>query len=266
MFFTPFVGLQGQHRRFPRRILSQTKNTAIDNVLLARYCEVMGSVRVSNHSPGLVLPRLSGWLSVDRLSLLFGLFRSIHWWLSHQRREGMYEILDYDTTLELLDPKGKLATLKKRQRVRFLQNNVIAFQDYAWGDGQIFADYRCSPGVEVDRYQEGDRWNILISLRETKNSGDIVDFYIERTVRSSFTKAEEWRQVEIRHKTKRLKISIVFPRERHCQRAVLLRRSQPGTTILGPEHFTKLPDGRQMLTWEAKRIGRFEIYTIRWRW
>ena len=43
----------------------------------------------------------------------------------------------------------------------------------------MFGEYKCLPGVEVDRYQEGDRWNILISLRETKSSGDIEDFYID---------------------------------------------------------------------------------------
>jgi hypothetical protein len=226
----------------------------------------MDSAHVAHSSPAQLGRRLLALLPIGRIAVLFDVYRLFRPWLNHLRREGLYEILDYDSTLELLDPQGQTAIVKKRQQVRFLQDNVIAFQDYAWGDGQILADYRCSPGVEVDRYQEGDRWNILISLRETKNSGDIEDFYIERTTRNTFSKNEEWRQVEIRHKTKRLKISIVFPMERRCQRAVLLRRSQPGTTVLGPEHFTKLPDGRQMLIWETRRIMRFEIYTISWRW
>ena len=50
----------------------------------------------------------------------------------------------------------------------------------------------------MDRYRDGDRWNILISLRETRSRGDIEDFYIERTARNGFTKREEWRQAEIR--------------------------------------------------------------------
>jgi hypothetical protein len=53
---------------------------------------------------------------------------------------------------------------------------VIAFEDYAWGDGDVLAEYKCSPGFEADRYLEGDRWNILISLRETKHRGDVQDF------------------------------------------------------------------------------------------
>ena len=59
---------------------------------------------------------------------------------------GMYEILDYDATLELKDPAGKKAVLTRRQVVRLLQDNVVAIHDHAWGDGRLFARYRCQPG------------------------------------------------------------------------------------------------------------------------
>lgn len=186
--------------------------------------------------------------------------------MDYRNREGLYEILEYNSTLELLDSQGKTATFKKHQRVKFIQDFTIAFEDYVWGDGQIFADYTCSPGVVVDRYKEGDRWNVLISLRETKSRGEIEDFYIQRTARNGFTKAEEWWQVEIRHPTRRLKLSAIFPPKRRCRRAVLLQRSQHTTTVLGPQHFTDLPDGRQLLTWEIGNIRDFEIYTLKWRW
>jgi hypothetical protein len=53
---------------------------------------------------------------------------------------GIYEVLEYEKTLELVDPKGKLAVYTKHKKVRFLQDKVIAFQDQAFGDGNIFAD------------------------------------------------------------------------------------------------------------------------------
>jgi hypothetical protein len=213
--------------------------------------------------------RLLALLSLERIAVLFDVYQLFRPWLNHLRREGLYEILEYDSTLELLDPQGQTAIVKKRQQVKFNQDHIIAFQDYAWGDGDCLADYKCSPGVVVDRYQEGgDRWNLLISLRETKSRGDIEDFRIVRTVKQSFTKDDEWWQVEIRHPTKRLKMTVIFPRERRCQRAVLLQRSRHRATVLGPEHFSDLPepDGRQMLVWETKNIRWFEIYTLKWRW
>jgi hypothetical protein len=198
--------------------------------------------------------------------IVLDLYRGLRQWLIRKVHTGMYEMLDYDCTLELVDSKGKLATFKRHQKVKFLQDNVIAFQDYAWGQGELFARYKVSPGVEVDRYRDGDRWNVLISLRETKSRGDIEDFYIERTVRNGFTKDQEWRQVEVRHQTRRLRLATIFPKNRHCQRAILLQRSRNRTTVLDREHFSELPDGRQVLTWETHNITRLEIYTIRWSW
>ncbi len=197
---------------------------------------------------------------------LADLIRRLYQLWQRSRHEGMYEILEYDSVLELCDPKGEVAILKRRQQVKFLQDNVIAFQDRVWGEGELFADYKVSPGVEVDRYQDGDRWNVLISLRETKGSGDVEDFYIQRTIRNGFRKTEEWRQTDIHYQTRHLRLAIIFPRKRRCQRAILIERNRNRTTELEQGHFSDLPDGRQMLTWETNQPKRFETYTIRWKW
>lgn len=217
-------------------------------------------------TPQAALSSLLTYLSPTRLTNLLDLYAALHHWLQRHRQTGIYEILEYDSTLELLDSRGHKAVFKKQQRVKFLQDYINTFQDYAWGDGEIFAEYKCSPGIVVDRYQEGDRWNILISLHETKNCGDIEDFYIERRAENGFLKTEETLQTEVRHHTKRLKMRIIFPKKRRCQRALLLQRSRHHAIVLGPEHFTDFPDGRQLLTWETKKIRRFEIYTLQWRW
>ena len=69
--------------------------------------------------------------------------------------KGLYEVLDYEATLELTDKKGKRAFVRKYEKVRYLQNNNIAFQDQAWGDGKILINYRCTPGFPVDTYRSG---------------------------------------------------------------------------------------------------------------
>lgn len=210
--------------------------------------------------------KLLACFSLEWLTVLPDLYRLLHQWWHSYRHEGTYEVLSYRATLELLDAKGKTSIFKKQQRIKLLQANIIAFEDYAWGDGDIFVDYKCSPGVPVDRYQEGDRWNVLISLRETKNPGEITNFYIERTVKNGFTTAEEAWQVEMRNRTRYLKLEIIFPKERRCKRALLVPRNHHSSTRLGPDHFSELPDGRQVLTWETDKIKRFEIYTLRWSW
>lgn len=215
-------------------------------------------------STGLTLHKLVDFLTPDFLRSLLLLSKDLKAFI--QKERGLYHILDCDITVELLDAKGKAAVQKKRLKVKFLQDSVSAFVDYVWGDGENFDSYACSPGVVADRYKEGDRWNVLISLRETKNSGDVEEFHIERRVRDAFLSEDEWYQMEIRHKTKQLRMSIIFPKGRSCRSAHLVTRSQHTSKELGPDHLTELPDGRQQLSWETGDIKQLEVYTLKWRW
>lgn len=179
---------------------------------------------------------------------------------------GMYEILEYDATLEITDPTGEEANLTRHEVIRFLQDNVVAIHDHAWGDGDLFAEYHCQPGIPVDFYDDGSKHNILISLRETKNRGDVIDLWIERVIKGGLLGKDEWLETEIDHRVKYLKLSIIFPRRRRCQRAILTRRSTNQTITLEGRYFSTLSDGRQQLTWEAKYPKLHDLYTIKWRW
>lgn len=225
----------------------------------------MGSGEPDNRTWRYYLRRLLTGFPFELLPLFVDVAQDIARWIG-DRYAGPYEILDYDAVVELIDETGTLALFKKRQRVKFLQNSIIAIEDYAWGDGDILADYKCTPGVVVDKYRQGDRWNILISLRDTKSIGDIEQFHIERTVKDAYTRDEEWLQTEIRRHTRRLKMSVIFPQNRHCQHAVLIQRSASRVTELGPEHVDNLPDGRQIVFWETTHAKGFDVYTLKWRW
>lgn len=93
--------------------------------------------------------------------------------------EGMYEVLEYEAICEIKNRRGTQAHFSKRQRVRYLQNNIISYLDQGWGDGNILLNYQCSPGVEADRYRLGHKTYILISLRDVKRRGDEDEFRIE---------------------------------------------------------------------------------------
>jgi hypothetical protein len=179
---------------------------------------------------------------------------------------GMFEILEYQATLEIMDPNGEEAVLTRQEVIRFLQDNVVAIYDVAWGDGEILADYQCQPGVPVDFYQDGSKYKILISLRETKNRGDVETFSRERSIKGGFLSKDEWLETEIDHWTEHLKLSIIFPHERLCQRATVTRRSTNETITLDRQHFSTLSDGRQILTWQTSRPKLHDLYTIKWHW
>lgn len=185
------------------------------------------------------------------------------WW-RFRPRQGLYEVLDYNAELELLDGEGQYAVFTKQMHVRYLQDHIIAYQDMAWGDGDIFAEYRCSPGIAVDRYKEGNRYRVLISLRESKHRGDEDHITIERHIKGGFTRRTEYFQNIVNHRMKKMTISVIFPPDRHPGQLTIVEHQRSQSTGLKPEHFHHLPDGRLRVSWATKYPRRDEIYSLRW--
>lgn len=181
-------------------------------------------------------------------------------------QDGLYEVLEYESTLELLDKSGKKAKFQKREKIRYQQNNIIAYQDQAWGDGEILADYRCSPGVPVDQHRPGQKTYVLISLREVKNRDDIDEFNIEWGIKNGFSRKNEQWETDVMHPTKQLKIQIIFPKSRVPIRTMLIENNRQKTRKLGADYQYQLPDGRYMISWEKFKPRLHEKYIIAWSW
>lgn len=180
--------------------------------------------------------------------------------------EGMYEVLEYESVLELHDAGGKRATFTKRKKVRYLQNNIIAYQDYGWGDGEQFLDYQVKPGIPVDRYKIGYRTYILLSLREVKNKGDVDEFNIQWKIKNGFLKPDGFWGVDISSRTKEIKMNVIFPKGRPPQSARLVETNTRRTMVLGNDSVKQLADGRWQITWEKHKPRLYEHYIIRWDW
>ncbi len=180
--------------------------------------------------------------------------------------EGMYEVLDYNVTYELKDAKGKVAHISKQEKVRYLQNNIISYQDQAWGEGEILLNYQCSPGVKADEYQLGHKRLILISLRDKKQKGDMDEFNIEWDSQDAFLRPSEDCEVEISHRTKKLLIQVIFPKSRPPLKASVIEGTSRKTHILEQETIRKLPDGRWRIEWEKNHPRLYERYIVKWDW
>jgi hypothetical protein len=197
----------------------------------------------------------------------------IHWfaaellqlWREHCF-SSTYKVEAHHATLELMDQHGSTTIYTKRQLVTFLQNDIFAIQDQAWGDGEIFTGYQCSPGVIVDKYIESNRWKILISLRGTKNKGDTEEFIIERTIKQGFIHSTEHFQTQIDHPTKQLTLSIIFPTSRLPKSVMLLEQHSKRSTLLGKEAVIPLSHGRIEYQWNVAKPRLFEAYILKWEW
>lgn len=204
-------------------------------------------------------------LSSDWATLILQLWQLLSQ-IFAERAVGLYEVLDFEHILELCDRHGKKAIYHKQQTVRLLQDYVVAYQDQAWGLGEVFANYTCSPGVAVDRYRDGHKHQVLISLRETKRRGEIMRINIDRTVRNGFQVVEGWSETDVSHRMKHLRLVIVFPKTRHCQGISVIEKNAGRTHPLFLSDAELLPDGRQRIAWETHKPVLFETYALRWVW
>ena len=135
-----------------------------------------------------------------------------------------------------------------------------------WGRGEIFADYRVSPGTPVDRYRDGNKYRVLISLREVKRRGEVFRISIDRTVRNGFNVKTGWSETLISHRTRRFRITVIFPKTRPPKHVDLVQVNGGRTLRLGGQNTVILSDGRHRVFWETSRPKLFETYTLRWKW
>jgi len=180
--------------------------------------------------------------------------------------QGLYEVINYETTLEIHDRQGKKATVNKRQKVRYLQNNIIAYQDQAWGDGEILIDYKCAPGVPVDQYRLDYKTILLISLREEKNKDDMDDFHIIWTMKNGFLKNTESWATAIQHNTNQVTVNVIFPSSRPPFQVTLIESKSRKTKVLADNTKKQLPDGRWQITWKRFKPKVYEEYLLEWKW
>ena len=178
----------------------------------------------------------------------------------------MYEALRYESTLELLDNSGDDARFEKHAHVRYLQNDVIAYQDQIWSDGDAPLDYHCSPGVVVDQYRPAQTTTVLISLRERKQRGDEDDYHIQWRIHNGFRRSHELWQTTIYYRIHVAYIRVVFPPERPPLETWGVeegsqRRNQP--TELKQQ---QLPDGRWLVLWEIQTPKLHGRYNLHWHW
>ncbi|MCB0032668.1 MAG: hypothetical protein KDE51_01500 [Anaerolineales bacterium] len=180
--------------------------------------------------------------------------------------EGMYEVLEYEATLALLNKQGTLAHFHKREVVCYQQDNIIAYQDQAWGDGEILQEYACSPGTEVDRYRAGHKTLVLISLWGMKKRGETDEFHMDWKMKNGFLRNQEQWDTEINHKTKRAIIQIIFPKSRPPFKVEALEYIQQHARVLGQNEIVQRSDGKWVVRWEIEKPRLHEHYILKWSW
>lgn len=177
---------------------------------------------------------------------------------------SVYEVLNYEATVELSDADGRHAVYIRREHVRFLQDGVSGFEDYGWGSGIAFASHDVSPGTFVHREIVGSRLQSTVELPHRYHAGETMTFWIERVIQNGFTSPSEcWLEAELYHPTRRLSLKVILPAARPVRSAHLVRPGIPGRRILP---VMTLADGRQRIFHLDLEPAKGARYTVIWDW
>lgn len=178
--------------------------------------------------------------------------------------QPLYEVLDYQAVLELLDTEGRDAIYTRRQTVRFLQDQVTGWYDYGWGNGIAFAEHEVSPGSIIERRLLGSHHRSRIELSEPKAKGDVLTFTISRSIKNGLVSpSAHWLEAELYHNAYHVSLRVLMPASRLVQDARLVSLGTPQPKRLAVR---REPDGRQSVAYTVPRPTVGERYTLLWDW
>ncbi len=172
-----------------------------------------------------------------------------------------YEVLNYQSTLTLHDTKGTRATFDRTQQIRFLQDGVSAILDHAWGNGILITNYHNSAGSLEDSFKDQGCRHLVIELSRKMSKGQALQFEVERTMMEGFLGGQDWWEINIDHPVHHLEQTIIFPKARPCQKAVLNKgKEQMDLPIV------RLTDRRVMVRFIVAKPLADTAYKVRWKW
>lgn len=214
------------------------------------------------------IPQFSGWLpwllSTDFLNFVVMLSKLLRPHLAGVfKPSALYDVLNFEATIEVKDSRGYQAVYSKKQRLRFLKDNVSTVYDYGWGTGNAFASHRVEPGHIVERKQIGPRYRSLVMLPEPQHKGDELTLSVRRLIKDKFTGKGNWLEGEVYNKMQRMRLSVILPASRPVTRAWLVQRRQPTESLVSAK---PISGHRQRLasTITNPKIG--DMYTLVWDW
>jgi hypothetical protein len=178
--------------------------------------------------------------------------------------EGPFVVLEETTTWDLTRDNAREAVVTKNQLVRF-NHSMIAHTEYAWGDGELFADFQCDYGRLVDRVKDGDKEYIIIALPAERVRGEEARLVSHRTVRNGFPADSEWMNWELRYKSYRSTLVMRFDLARPPKN-LRYRRESDGKTLKADEKSVSDEGGARVFRLSERAPYPGEEYQIRWDW
>jgi hypothetical protein len=175
-----------------------------------------------------------------------------------------YETLSLALELELLDPRGERAVLRRRQRLRFLRDGAAIVRELVWGDGEQLVRYQAQGARRLGVRAEGSKRAVLLDPAAHPAAGDQLTITSRRTIRGGFLGRQEYCEVYLERPTGRLEFTIIFPATRPPLTAQLVRATTEAVVRQLPLRYRA--DGRAVVRCRLQRPDPATTYSVRWAW
>ncbi len=178
--------------------------------------------------------------------------------------DGPYRVLGIHCTWDLREPDASVAKVTKRLELEF-NYETIALSDYAWGDGDCFAEYACEFGTPLKpKIKDGSRQYVVVALPAARQRGEQAELISHRTIRDSFPDASEWVELEVKRRTAKVVLEVRFPASRKPS-AVRLCRQSDGRTIDMTSKLLSEASG-PVLRYELDGVRKDDVLKLTWDW
>lgn len=168
-----------------------------------------------------------------------------------------YETIKFSGRVEIMDPDRRAARFVRRQRVRFLEDNVAVFMDRVWGEGVLFAGY-AAPGLKLlEPIRTPKGYVVPLQLPRLFHKGEIFEIITERRIVGAFYDPLAYWDTTMSAPTNLVSIEVTVP---------------PGTPIRRPDIIAPAQgdmDARQRPRSLEFRVGRPALdvpYKLAWSW
>lgn len=168
-----------------------------------------------------------------------------------------YETIKYGGRLEMLDKEGNVATFTRRQRIRFLEDNVAVFFDRVWGEGVLFANYSAKSMRIIDAIPTTKGYVVPLALPRRFSKGEVFDVVTHRRIVGAFLPDMAYWDSAMHAPTELLALDVVAPRT---------RRFRSPEIIAPPTGDFDADASRGSLKLRVRQPALHASYRLMWAW
>ena len=170
----------------------------------------------------------------------------------------LYETITFDSRLEIGE-EGRIAHFLRRQRVRFLEDDVTIFLDRVWGDGVLFASYDTGSTRIIDAFptRRGELV-VLLGLPRPFRKGETFEVVTERKIFGAFTDQNAYWELTMSAPTQTLSLDVSDRGSRGTNAVYVAAPRLRGLDVV--RH------GKHSLRLKVDSPSLYVPYRLEWRW